>query len=342
MTILYLTGEEKEVLQQYFKYAPIGLIRHKAQAAIMRGSGLKVKDIAASLVKSERTITRWITDYSERRIASIFSGLVSNENAAKLTRQQKEEIRNTLSQAPHAKGLPKAFWDIPQLKTYVQAQFGIVYESSRSYHYLLRFSNLSFKQPAVFDIKRDETYIRKRIQEIRREIIPLVRNPGWVVLVADETRLMLEAITRRAWLRRGEKTVLKVQRRSQSQYYIGFLNLQTGRDHLIALKWGNQSQIIHALEKIANTIYPNKKICIVWDNVSFHKGKELKKKLKHGQSLERVHLISFPPYAPDCNPQEAVWNQGKAYIANRQFRTFTGTKRSFTHYISARTFSYAI
>jgi len=153
---------------------------------------------------------------------------------------------------------------------------------------------------------------------------------------------MLEAITRRAWIKKGEKTVLKVQRSNESQYYIGFLNLKTGRDHLYALKWGNQEEIIKAVEQVTQKLYPDKYVCIVWDNVSFHKGKTLQEELKKGQSLERVHLIHLPPYAPDTNPQETVWNNAKTFISNRQFKMFSGTKRSFRHYISTKNFNYTI
>lgn len=342
MIQIHLSEDEKQILKNYFKASPLILIRLKSQAILLRDKSIKVKDIADVLDKDVRSIERWIKDFNKRRLASIFTGQKDNQNAAKLTRQQKEEIRSILSQKPAAYGLPKEFWDIPQLKKYVKATFGVVYESNRSYHYLLQFSNLSFKQPDIFDIRRDDAYVRKRLQEIRKEIIPLIKDERWEVFTSDETRILLEAITRRAWLKKGEKTVLKVERSNESQYYIGFLNLKTGKDHLYALKWGNQQEIIKAVEQVAHKLYPNKRICIIWDNVSFHKGKILREKLKTGQSLERVHLINFPPYAPDVNPQEAVWNITKKYIANKQFKSFALTKRSFKHYISTKIFNYTI
>lgn len=343
MYILYLTREEKELLKSYFKTSPITLIRLKAQAVTMRDRGMKIKDISMSIFKSKRTVSRWIEDYATRRMASIFSGLVKNENAAKLTRLQKEEIKKTLSSPPKdTGGLPKEFWDVPLLKTYVKAEFGVEYESDCSYHYLLRFSNLSFKQPDVFDVKRDEVKIRQRMIEIRKEVMLKIKDDNWIILTSDETRIMLEAITRRAWLKKGERTVLKVTRNKESQYYIGFLNIKNGKAHIKALRWGNQKEIIKALEYVAHTLYPGKNICIIWDNVSFHKGKDLREKLKKGNSLERIHLINFPPYAPDCNPQEQVWNMGKNHISNRQFKTFIRTKQSFSRFITTHIFDYTI
>lgn len=337
-----LSEEEKRILKNYSKTTPLILIRLKSQAILMKNRKISFVDIADVLDRNERTVRRWVKDFRERRLASIFTGQKDNQHASKLTREQKEEIRTILSEKPTDHGLPKEFWDVPQLKKYVKATFGVIYESTRSYHYLLQFSNLSFKTPDVFDIRRDEAYIRKRMAEIRRWVIPKMNDPKWVILASDETRIMLEAITRRAWIKKGEKTVLKVKRSNESQYYIGFLNLKTGRDHLYSLKWGNQKEILKAVEHVAQKLYPDKLICIIWDNVSFHKGKTLQENLKKGKSLGRVHLINLPPYAPDTNPQETVWNSAKTFISNRQFKTFSGTKRSFRHYISTKIFNYTI
>src|SRR5215469_12484477 len=146
--------DEITLLQRYRKTSPIGLIRDKAQTILLRSRGILIKDIAFSLHVSYRTVERWVKDFDTRRMASIFSGLVGNENAAKLKREQKEEIAKVLKQKPSAYGLPKEFWDVPQLRQYVYARFGNVYESDRSYHFLLEFGNLSFKVPDKFNVRR--------------------------------------------------------------------------------------------------------------------------------------------------------------------------------------------
>jgi hypothetical protein len=62
--------------------------------------------------------------------------MANNQHAAKLTRNQKLELKTTLQQPPSDQGLPKEFWDVPTIKEYVSAEFGVVYESVQSYHYL--------------------------------------------------------------------------------------------------------------------------------------------------------------------------------------------------------------
>ncbi|MDP2815721.1 MAG: IS630 family transposase, partial [Rectinemataceae bacterium] len=316
-------------------------IRFRSQALLMREKGMGLADIGDIVSRDEHTITRWLKEWSEIRLASLFTGHKGNENASKLTKEQRQEIKDTLQKPPSSLGLPKAFWDVPALKTYVEARFDTVYESERSYHFLLKFSDLSFKYPDTFDRRRDKTKIEERIIEIREEIKPLLADPSWEVFASDEVRIELEALTRRAWLRRGERTIIKVDRKREAQSYIGLLNQKTFICHTYEMPWQNQQEVLQALELFLAE-YPDKKICIVWDNATFHKGKEIRKALTSGGILDRVHLIALPPYAPDYNPIEHVWNGAKGAIANIQRDTLSATKAAFVEHIDGRKFEYRI
>lgn len=307
----------------------------------MRDRGLKQKTIAELLFKDVRTIQRYLKGFSERRMASLFSGHTNNENASKLTRKQKKEISEVLKKPPSVYGLPKEFWDIPTLKTYVKAEFGVVYESVQSYHFLLKFSNLSFKYPDKYDINRDEKRILKRIREIKKEIKPFLKDPGWELFTTDETRIVLEAFTRRAWLQKGKRTVVKVKRTRKYQNYLGFLNQKSFRCHVYELAWQNQDEIVEAFKRFLKE-YPNKKICVIWDNATFHRGVKIRQELRKGGLLEKVHLINLPPYAPDMNPIEHVWKWVKDQISNQQYENFETTKRKFKEAVNSRSFHYQI
>lgn len=341
MIQLNLSNEEITLLHAYADTSPIKLLCKKSQALLFRSRGVLIKDIAFSLNVGYRTIERWIKDFSQRRMASIFNGLIGNEHASKLTREQKEEIRKVLKQPPSNFGLSKEFWDVPQLKKYVYARFGCVYESDRSYHFLLEFGNLSFKYPDRFNVKRDGVKIANRMEEIYGEIIPYLESPDWEVFCSDEVRMQLEAITRKAWLKKGEKTVFKVERTDDYQNYLGFLNQKTLKCYVFEIAWGRAEEIIKAIAKFIN-LYPNKKICIIWDNATCHKGKLMRKALAKGGLLERVHLVALPPYAPDCNPIEKVWNRIKDKLSNNQDKLFAETKQKFMLLTNNQIFPYQI
>jgi hypothetical protein len=71
MRRINLALEEREILQKYFKTSPIEL---------MREGGPKIKDIAMSQLRTERTIGGWIKDFTERRLPSLSSGLAGATN----------------------------------------------------------------------------------------------------------------------------------------------------------------------------------------------------------------------------------------------------------------------
>lgn len=336
-----LPQKEISLLQSYARTSSIGLIRDKSHAVLLRSRGILIKDIAFSLHVGYRTVERWLKDFSDTRMASIFSGLVGNQNASKLTRYQKEEIKRVLSRPPNEYGLPKGFWDVPQLKRYVWARFGVVYESERSYHFLLEFSNLSFKCPDKFNTRRNEQQITDRMEAIYEEIIEYLDNPGWEVFCSDETRMILEAITRRAWLKKGEKTVIKVTRSDDYQNYLGFLNQKAFICHVFEIAWGRGDEIIRATNEFLK-LYPGKRICIIWDNAACHKGKLMREALSKGGLLERVHLVTLPPYAPDLNPIEHIWNTTKETLSNHQYQTFEETKQRFMMLTNNQFFPYQI
>ncbi len=336
-----LTEDEKKILQNHFKYSPLVLIRLKAHTILLKDAGISVFAMSTAMGRDIRSMQRWIKDFLESRLSSIFTGHEANQNAAKLTKEQKTQIKDILSKPPSKFGLPKEFWDVPQLKQYIQAEFGVVYESVQSYHFLLKFSNLSFKYPATFDLHRNDELVEKRLQEIRSEIKPLLEDDNWEVFASDETRMELEAITRRAWLKKGVKTVIKVERKKEAQSYVGFLNQKSFVCEVFEVPWQNQEEILKVFEIFLKN-HPDKQICIVWDNARFHKGKIIQGALKAGNLLQRVHLINLAPYAPDTNPIEHVWKTVKEKLSNHQFPTFEHTKQAFKSAVVTQKFNYSI
>lgn len=54
-------------------------------------------------------------------------------------------------------------------------------------------------------------------------------------------------------------------------------------------------------------------VIVIWDNGKPHKGKVMRAFLRR---CTRLHLESLPPYAPELNPDEGVWNQTRRVVAN--------------------------
>ncbi|BAC17150.1 IS630 family transposase [Corynebacterium efficiens] len=336
-----LTDEEITILKSY-KRSRFSLVQHKAEALLLLDDGVAPDIIARFVERRPSTVTTWILEFNRLRIASLYTGHAANTNASKLTPAQRAEIATVLSTPPSAHDIPAQFWTVPQLKDWIASNFEVVYDSDTTYHLLLRHAGLSFKYPQVFDKRRgSDAEIAARMATIRNEIAGALNDPEQVVFAADEVRVEHESEVRKAWIHKGHPTTLSVDRVRQAQSYIGFLSQSSGEVDLLRLAWQNTDTIIEALTTLMDR-HPGKKITVVWDNARWHRSKKLREHLGQGNVLANVRLVWLPPYAPDHNPIEKVWNEAKAAISNRQRLVFEDTCIGFETFVGSSTFSYRI
>ena len=335
-----VTPEETAVLIRWKKRSGShALVRMKAEAILYASRGADASITAKMVDRTERTVQEWLAEWQATRVCSVLTGHAGNQNAAKLTRAQKEELKAVLAQPPSRSGIDAEFWDVPAIREVVKILFDARYESDSSYRLLLRFCGLSFKLPDPFDKHRDEQAVTRRMVEVKAQVKDLL-DAGWEVYAADEVRLEHEAESRRMWLPRGQRTKLYVDRKKTSQSFFGALSLTSKKVKLYPIE-GNQNteQIIGALDRLQRETR-TEKIAVVPGGARFHHAKMLTGLYEPGRLLERITPVHLPPYAPDHNPVEHVWNTAKNNIANIQRETPEETFGAFASYVTGRSFDY--
>ncbi|MBF0697837.1 IS630 family transposase [Actinomyces bowdenii] len=324
-----VTDEERDIFLRWRKRSDsFVLVRLKAEAVLYASRGVDVGIIAEMTDRSERTVRDWLSAWRLSRLGSVVTGYAGNQNAARLTRAQKDQRKETLSRPPSRSGVQAGFWDVPAVRDVVRILFDVEYQSDSSYRLLLRFCGMSFKLPDPFDKWRDEVAITRRMAQ------------GWEVYTVEEVRVEHESETRRMWLPKGERTRLYVDRQRAHQSFFGALSLTDKKMRIYPIEGDqNAEQTTLALAGLARETQ-NDNIAIVLDNARFHHAKAVTSLYEPGQALERITPIYLPPYAPDHNPTEHVWNTAKDHIADIQHDTSEQTCTAFTSYITSRTFDY--
>ena len=169
-----VTKEERDVLLRWKKRSDsFVLVRLKAEAVLYASRGVDVSIIAEMVDRSRRTVRDWPASWRLARLCSVVTGHAGDENAAKLTRAQKEQLKETLSGPPSQSGVQADFWDVPALRDVVKILFDVEYQSDSTYQLLLKFCGMSFKLPDPFDKRRDEAAITARMARIRQEVAEL-------------------------------------------------------------------------------------------------------------------------------------------------------------------------
>lgn len=340
MITLSITKAEQELLWDHKRKSGTELTRTRAHAVLLNSKGYGTPEIAEILNMDENTIRRSLVSFENERISSIFPKYTGNTNASKLTKEQKEEIQKTLESPSSKDGLPSVFWSVKKLKQYIKAEYGVVYESERSYHHIFSISGFSFKLPEGFDKRRDDKLVKQRMLEIQSEIEKLQKKE-YEIFFSDECSLAWETEFRRAWIKRGEKTIIRVNRDKIRQHYFGAWNVESKKETLIRLDWQDTENISNALRELTK-IYKGKKLAVIWDNAKWHRSKELKYLLGKNKEFEHIRLVWLPPYAPDENPQEHIWKVGKDAAKNNATETFEELKDIFENTINKKKFDYKV
>lgn len=125
----------------------------RLQAIRLYGTGHPVQEIAEIVDTSVPSIYRWVSWYKRGGLAELETKYDGNENAAKLSRQQKRALREKLHQYKPDDVLPPnmrihqgEFWTVSDLKVAVKQWYGVTYQSDTSYRVLFKECDFSFQR----------------------------------------------------------------------------------------------------------------------------------------------------------------------------------------------------
>lgn len=132
------------------------------------------------------------------------------------------------------------------------------------------------------------------------------------IWVADECRLGLKPVSRRVWTLPRIKPLTPSGTSCQWSYVWGALQVGGGGAEFfytdsVCLEWADQF-----LEQIGRRD-PYALHVVIWDGAGFHPREQ------SGRRPDNVRLITLPPYSPDLNPAERLWDVVKDRICNRRW-----------------------
>lgn len=143
---------------------------------------------------------------------------------------------------------------------------------------------------------------------------------GWLELTApnpakkgikywcqDETRIGLKTIERKKITARGVKPIGKVQWNFKAYYLYGAIAPETGESFWLEFSHLDTQCFQIFLDKLSQE-YPDNLNVVQLDNGKFHQSYQLK--IPHN-----ILLIFQPPYSPELNPIERIWQHIKQELS---------------------------
>jgi transposase len=129
----------------------------------------------------------------------------------------------------------------------------------------------------------------------------------------DEMRLGLQSRVRRIWASRGVKVVQKVQFVFEWAYLLLGVNPLTGELHW---DWMESMRQEHLVPVLGQWDLEG----VIWDRASSHRGKQT--------AALPLKCIFQPPYSPELNPVERVFEELRSGVEGRIYPTLAAKQQA--------------
>lgn len=128
----------------------------------------------------------------------------------------------------------------------------------------------------------------------------------------DEARFGRIADTRRCWCPAPERPLVSAMVTQEYTYAYAAVSPLDGCLDSLILPHVNTACMQVFLNEVAAR-YPSERIVMILDGAGWHRSGEL-------SEPDNLRLLSLPPYAPECNPVEHLWDElREKHFHNRVF-----------------------
>lgn len=130
----------------------------------------------------------------------------------------------------------------------------------------------------------------------------------------DESRFGTHSKIGHGWFRTGIRTPVKIKLGYKNFYLYSAANPKKGEEFTLLLPNVNINCMNIFLNEFAKTI-GQRRVLIIMDGAGWHKSDKLK-------YPKNIRIIIQPPYSPELNPIEKLWQYIKDHtIKNRVYKT---------------------
>ena len=274
-------------------------------------------DLAQLVGRARSTIQVWLDDFTKGGLPQLLErGAAPGKPSPVAAAQVQAQL--------HA-GLKTGRWRTArQVATWLKEAHGIE-RATKSLYYWLGKVGGALRVPRPCHIKQNPAAaaaFRAELEQ-RLEALHLPKDRAVKIWVADESRFGLHTQSRRCWALRGQRVVLAQEQRYQWEYVYGAMEVVEGLAQFRFLPSVSLELSRGFLQQIAASDVEAEHV-VIWDQAGFHP------RPGDAQVPARIHLLPLPPYSPELNPVEGLWDQTQDVTCNRHFASLDHLEEALT------------
>ena len=294
-------------LKDHIRAATDARDKERLQVVFWATSGQHtLAELARLAGRARSTIQVWLDDYAAGGLRQLLARAAPPGKPS--------PVAEPKVQAQLQAGLKAGHWRTAgQVAAWLKEKHGIE-RAAKSLYYWLGKVGGALRVPRPCHVKQDPAASAAFRAELEQNLeqLNLPKDRAVKIWVADESRFGLHTQSRRCWALRGQRVVLAREQRYEWEYVYGAVEVVEGLAQFRFLPSVSLELSRGFLQQLADSDVAAEHV-VIWDQAGFHP------RPGDAQLPARIHLLPLPPYSPELNPVEGLWDQTQDVTCNRHF-----------------------
>ena len=279
-------------------------IRVRAVRACL--SGMPVADVASAYQTHRSTVHRWVSRYEKENGEKGLIRKPVSGRPRKLESLDELDLSSIVLKPASEFGYETDFWTCGRLLQVVRKEYEIEISKWTIWR-RLREAGLTYQKPERKYFEVDEAKRQKWIEEELPRILETVKKYRAILYFEDESNISMTAFLGKTWAPRGKTPVQQVTGKRGGISAMSAISKRGDLIFTLLEKRIASDEIIQFLKQILQH-HKRRHVVVVMDQARPHTSKKTRAFI---ESQKRLHVFYLPPYSPDWNPDEKVWNHLK-------------------------------
>jgi transposase len=294
-------------------------IRYQAVKAV-RKDNKSPEEVIETFGLHRTNIYKWLRKYDEGGFTALKSNKAKGPTP-RLTDRQLDRLSSILLKNPIQLKFEYALWTVDMVGELIASKFNVLYSKVQVFRILKKigFTNQRpIERAYQQDPERVKEWLSKTFPAIQKE----AKRQNREIYFADEAGFHATAQYGKTWAPKGETPILKTTGKREKVNCISAINNNGKMRFMLYEEKFTGAVFIEFLKRLMHN--QTRAITLVIDGHRSHLTKKVK---EYMASLDgKLKIYTLPPYSPEMNPDELVWNNAKQEVAKKKY---TPSKKTF-------------
>jgi transposase len=279
-------------------------IRERAVKAVLKGH--PITEVASIYSVHRTTLHRWLVRYDEKSESGNLKRKPGSGRPRVMNKSHMTRLYKLILKPASKYGFETELWTCRRL-IQVSKKIFKVNVSQPTMWRRLREMGLTYQKPKRKYTQADEKLRKKWITKELPRILEFTKEKRAILYFEDESNISLTAILGKTWAPKGQTPNQEVTGKRGGISAMSAISKRGSLVFTLHEKRIASNEVIHFLQQLLNH-HPRRHLVVIMDQARPHTSKKTKDFIKKSK---RLHVFYLPPYSPDFNPDEVVWNHLK-------------------------------